>query len=359
MFDPKTNKRRRTHAFVMTLSYSRHRFVRFVFRQDVATWIQCHVEAFKFFEGVPQTVLLDNLKAGVIKPHIYDPVINRSYAECARYYNFVVDPAKVRTPTHKGKVERSIQIVRHQIIAGREHENVHQANQYALNWCENIIGNEVTRTTGEPPKLRFERDEKSELICLPAMPYEFSIWQEAQVGRDQHITFQGSFYSLPVKYIGKMLLVKANDRMIYIYDQGEQVKVHRRLSRKGLWGTDPNDLPEGAKHYLDKTPEACLIQAKEMGEGTYSVISTLLKTPSTSRLRKAQAILRLGEHHGEERLEQVCLYSLQFGDTTVEALKKIITHDLDKLQETRMPEMSSDELSEGAFLRNPKEFLTH
>jgi transposase len=84
----------------MALSSSRHRFVRFVFCQDVATWIDCHVRAFAFFGGVPTSVVLDNLKSGVIKPDIYDPTLNRAYGELERHYGFVADPAAVDLARH-------------------------------------------------------------------------------------------------------------------------------------------------------------------------------------------------------------------------------------------------------------------
>jgi transposase len=103
MQDPETGKLRRTWAFIMALSYSRHRFVRFVFRQDVRNWIDCPVRAFAFFGGVPGSIVLDNLKPGVIKPDIYDPILNRAYADLERHYGFIADPAKVGKPKHKVK----------------------------------------------------------------------------------------------------------------------------------------------------------------------------------------------------------------------------------------------------------------
>jgi len=82
--------------------------------------INCHIRAFEFFGGCPKTVLLDNLKAGVVKTDLYDPTTNRAYAELERHYGFVADPAKVRTPEHKGKVERSMPTVLQQLVAGRQ-----------------------------------------------------------------------------------------------------------------------------------------------------------------------------------------------------------------------------------------------
>ena len=102
MYDPETEKKRRAWAFIMTLSSSRHKFVRFVFRQETDMWLDCHERAFAFFGGVPKRIILDNLKSGVLKPDIYDPTINRAYADMERHCGFVADPAKVRMAEHKG-----------------------------------------------------------------------------------------------------------------------------------------------------------------------------------------------------------------------------------------------------------------
>jgi len=57
-----TGQRRRAWAFVMTLSYSRHQYVEFVFDQTVETWLLLHQHAFEYFGGVPRKVVLDNLQ---------------------------------------------------------------------------------------------------------------------------------------------------------------------------------------------------------------------------------------------------------------------------------------------------------
>lgn len=119
MYDPESKRMRKAWAFIMTLCYSRHRFVRFVFRMDSANWIDCHIRAFEFFGGVPGSVVLDNLKPGVIKPDIYDPMLNRGYADLERHYGFVVDPAKVRSHKIKGSLVRNL--ARCLFIENKEH----------------------------------------------------------------------------------------------------------------------------------------------------------------------------------------------------------------------------------------------
>ncbi len=102
------------YAFIATASYSRHKYVEFVFSQDQKNFIASHVGMFECFGGVFEMINLDNLKAGVIKPSLYDPVINRAYRELAEHYDSFIHPCRVSSPQDKGKVERDVQTVREQ-----------------------------------------------------------------------------------------------------------------------------------------------------------------------------------------------------------------------------------------------------
>ncbi len=106
MVDPATGTLRKAWAFVMTLAWSRHQYVEFVFDQKVNTWLLLHRHAFEFFGGVPQRVVLDNLKAGITQAAWDDPQVQPAYRECAEHYGFLIAPCRPRTPQHKGKVEQ-------------------------------------------------------------------------------------------------------------------------------------------------------------------------------------------------------------------------------------------------------------
>src|ERR1022692_2489240 len=99
--DPVTGRVRAIWAFAMVLCCSRHLFVRPVIKMDQRAWTECHVAAFGFFGGVPARLVPDNLKTGVDRPDLYDPRINRSYAELAAHYGCLVDPARSRKPRDK------------------------------------------------------------------------------------------------------------------------------------------------------------------------------------------------------------------------------------------------------------------
>jgi transposase len=97
-------KLRKVWAFIMTLSWSRHLYVEFVFDQKMETWLTCHENAFHWFGGVPQRVVIDNLKAAVLKRELEDSVLSVPYRRLARHYGFVVSANRPRTPRHSGGV---------------------------------------------------------------------------------------------------------------------------------------------------------------------------------------------------------------------------------------------------------------
>ena len=356
MYDPLKNKYRKTYVFVMTLSYSRHRFVRFVFGQDTKTWIDCHIRAFEFFGGVPNCIILDNLKAGIITPNIYDPTINKSYSELEQHYGFIADPAKVRTPQHKGRVERSMPLIRQQILAGRTFKNIEESNTYALHWCKHEIAQTITRTTGHTPWELFTNKEKALLKALPASVYECPIWQEAKVHRDCHVVFEGSFYSAPCAYVGQVIWLKATQRLVEFYLKEKQIKAHPRSQQKGQWITDQQDYPEAARRFLEFDKETCLQEAQALGQHVHLFLKEILNNnPSKIAQRKAQAVLRLCQEFDKKQVEEACQRCLQFENTQYQSLKRILTKGIidDFIDEENKPILTSPAL---AYLRKAHEF---
>ena len=135
LIDPETGELRKTWVFVMTLSWSRHQYVEFVFDQKLETWLRLHRNAFDFFSGVPARVRIDNLKAGISKVCWDTPEAQSSYRECAEHYGFLITPCYPRTPQHKGKVEQGgVHYVKRNFLGGREPTAITQANRDVLRW---------------------------------------------------------------------------------------------------------------------------------------------------------------------------------------------------------------------------------
>jgi len=352
MYDPETQKKRKTWAFIMTLSSSRHKFVRFVFRQDIPTWLDCHERAFSFYGDVPKRILLDNLKSGVVKPDIYDPTINRAYADMERHYGFVADPAKVRMPEHKGKVERAVPVVRKHLLAGRTFSDITEANERALHWCREEIGMEIHGTTKKRPYPAFLSEEKGHLTPLPETPFERPLWKECTVHPDHHIVFDKSYYSLPTRFIGTKVWVKGTVKTVEIFRDHERVKMHPRAHTPGRWVTDHTDYPPEKLAFLMATPTWCRKKAAEFGPSTETLITAILKEGAMKNLRKAQAILRLAEKHSAD-IERVSERALNYGNTRYKAIKAMLENTIVPTAEPHHAPLS--DLGQ-RFLRKPSYF---
>ncbi|MEU2718795.1 IS21 family transposase [Streptomyces sp. NPDC007205] len=170
--NPTTGKGHRIWAFVMVLPASRHMFVRPVAHMDQHAWTQAHVEAFRFFGGVPRRLVPDNLKTGGDKPDLYDPKINKSYAELASYYGTLVDPACTSKPKDKPRVERPMPYVRDSYWRGRTFTSLDHMQAEALLWARNVAGQRQCRPlSGAKPLSVFETVEASALLPLPETPF--------------------------------------------------------------------------------------------------------------------------------------------------------------------------------------------
>jgi hypothetical protein len=101
LVDPASGTPRRTWCFVMTLCFSRHQYVEFVWDQAVATWLGCHRRAFEWFGAVPGRLIIDNPKCAITKACARDPLVQRAYAECAEGYGFKIDPCPPADPAKK------------------------------------------------------------------------------------------------------------------------------------------------------------------------------------------------------------------------------------------------------------------
>ena len=278
---------------------------------------------------------MDNLKAGVIKPDIYDPVLNETYAELSRFYGFSIDPAKVCKPEHKGKVERSIRIVKEQLIAGRSYTSVEDANTKARIWCKDIVSYVICTSTGRKPIDVFNCEEKPELVSLPSGVFDMPEWTIAKVHKDHHFITKGNFYSVPTKYIGKEITVRIGLKTVSAYFEHKIIKTHPRQDGKGQWITDQKDYPEKALYYLEKTPEICVQAAKEIGAATHQIIVSSLEPFTRVGMRKTQAILRLAEKYDKQRLELACRRAIDYDNYDYKTLENILQNQKDKLDEER------------------------
>jgi transposase len=330
MMDPETGVLRKTWAFVMTLSWSRHQYVEFVFDQKVETWLRLHRNAFEFFGGVPQRVVIDNLKAAIIRACWHDPAVQQSYRECAEHYGFLIAPCRPGMPEHKGKVEQGgVHYVKRNFLGGRVPTSLTQANRDVRRWVQTTAGQRIHGTTKEQPLGRFETEEGA-LLPLPSVPYDLAVWKQATLHRDCHLIFDQAYYSAPFRLVGQRLWVRGGSRVVQIYTTDYQVvATHTRAERPGQRRTHLDHLPHHKVPGLIVTRAECRRQAAEIGPAVQQVVDVLLDHRPEDRLRTAGRVLRLEERFGPQRLEAACARALRFDDPSYLTVKRILEEGLD------------------------------
>ena len=349
--DPVTGKMRTVWAFVMVLACSRHMFVRPVVKMDQRAWTECHVEAFAFFGGVPARLVPDNLKTGVDKPDLYDPKINRSYAELAEHYGCLIDPARAVKPRDKPQVERPMPYVRDSFWRGREFASLEAMQAGAVRWSAEVAGRRACLPLeGAAPAAVFDAVEREAMRPLPAEPFVLASWARAKVGPDIHAQVNRVLYSVPWRHLGKTADVRITASMVQFFIGGELVKTHPRKMRGKQ--TDFADYPPEKIAFHMRTPQWCRLQAAGIGPSCEYLIGELLTDNALYRLRAAQGVIGLAGKHDPSRLEAACAKAIAAGDPSYRTVRGILAAGAERDQ---LPAAAGDG-GAAAFLRGPASF---
>lgn len=304
LMDPTTGKNRDIYAFIAIASHSRFKFVHFVHKQDQRSFVASNIRMFEFYDGVPERLVIDNLKAGVIKPDLYEPKLNRAYQEMAEHYGVFIDPARPRHPKDKAKVERTVPIVREQfrkLKALHQNLDISQANRHIRTWYRETDGMRIHSTTGLKPRQTFETTEKPKLKELPAEHFEIATWKAARVHVDQYIQFDKGFYSVSEQHVGKDVWVRGTEKIVEVYEDFTRIKIHVRTNAKRY--TDPKDFPENIQVMMDDTHVKWLIeQAAKVGNEFKKLIVAVLTPHAKRNTRKAQALIKLADRYPTQHL---------------------------------------------------------
>jgi transposase len=328
--DPATDKMRRVWGFIMVLAFSRLMFLRPVLSMDEQSWVHSHVLAFEFFGGVPARVVPDNLKTGVVKPDLYDPLINKAFGEFAAHYQCLIDPARVMKPRDKARVERPVPYCRDSFFAGRSEEfiSVAQMQDDALRWCKTVANVRPHRGIDRvAPQALFDAEEAGALLVLPRATFELATWSTRTVPPDIHVKVNKALYSVPWRFIGKVVEARESARTVEIYADGALVTSHVRIEQGKQ--TNYDHYPPEKIAFMMRTPAWCRRRAAELGSSVAEVVDILMETNALYRLRSAQGVVGLADKYGAESLDSAAKRALDAGDPSYRTIKGILAAGLE------------------------------
>ncbi|HZZ83105.1 MAG TPA: IS21 family transposase [Anaeromyxobacteraceae bacterium] len=211
-------------CFVMVLSWSRAIYARFTFDQTLESFLRCHREAFSALGGVPRSILYDNLKSVVLERAGDHVRFNESLLLCAGHYHFAPKPCAPYRGNEKGKVERTIQYLRHGFFAARRFTTIQDLNAQLAGWIERTAN---SRKVPGDPAGRVVRDaieeERPRLLPLPEHPWGCDTIQSVSSGKQPYVRFDRNDYSIPHHLVGKPLTLVASETLVRITDSAGQV----------------------------------------------------------------------------------------------------------------------------------------
>lgn len=275
------------YIFVATLPYSQYSYVEGFLDMKSTSWLTGHIHAFEFFGGVPESLVPDNLKTGVLKPLRAEPVLNEAYHELADYYQTVIVPSRVRSPKDKPSVEGTVGFISRQLIAALRHYqcfNIRDLNKKIREKLDEINQEPFQKRPGSRKKA-FDEEEKSYLHPLRQTRFKLSEWRNAKVQSNYHVQIERMYYSVPYEYIQYTVDVRLSKDLIEVYFKDIRITSHKRLYREiGQYSTFSNHMPENHRLYLEHTPENCRLWAQSIGENMEELVEKLLASDSEKKL---------------------------------------------------------------------------
>ena len=203
VIDRLTGKTRAAHLFVAVLGAASLSHAEARWGETPADWLECHVHTLEAIGGVPALLIPDNAKVAVIKACLYDPQVNRSYAEMAAHYGSAVLPVRPRRPRDKAKVEAAVRIVERWLLGRLRHRifyGLAEVNAAIGELLTELNDRRVLRRVGRTRRQLFEEIDQPALEPLPVERYVYAEWRICRAGLDYHVEIDRHYYSVPWRF---------------------------------------------------------------------------------------------------------------------------------------------------------------
>jgi transposase len=318
------SKRSRPHVLRLVLSHSRKGYSEVIDRQTTDNFIRCLENAFWSLGGVPQRLVLDNLRAAVSKCDWFDPEINPKVRTFAEYYGIALLPTRPYTPRHKGKVERGVDYVQENALRGRTFRSLEEENTFLRGWEESVADRRVHGTTRQQVGQHFAEAERAALRPLPAARFPF--FHEAQrcVHRDGYVEVARSYYSVPPEHVGRRVWVRWDGRLVRIFNQRlEQVALHTQ-QEAGRFSTQGGHIPAAKISGVERGPAWLLPRIGQLGGQAVRWAEAMLLQRGVEGARVLQGLLALTARHAAADIDRACGIALAHGEYRLRTVRALV-----------------------------------
>lgn len=337
LVDPTTGEVSKVYLFVGVLPFSQKAYFEPTLDMRERTWLRCHVNMFEYWGGVPERVVCDNLKTGVIKhPREGEIVLNDAYEALGEHYMTAIMPAQVRKPKQKASAEGTVRDAATWVIAQLRNTAFESFDEVVLavrDCLREYNAHPFQKREGSRDQV-FSEVEAAQLRPLPSVRYDVAEWvYNRSVNLDFHVVYAKNRYSVPHRYAGRKVDLRVGESTIGIYHAGERIATHRLFPPyvSNNYSTDEAHMPNA---FLRPEWDDARIRgwAREVGPCCADAIDRMFDRVKVKEqaYNPALSVLRLSRKYGDARLEAACAYALpRLSSPRYKHLKAILDSNLE------------------------------
>jgi transposase len=295
---------RKVMFFAMVLSNSGAMFVRAYPRECTETFQDGHVQAFRYYEGVPTRISYDNAKTSVSKIiGVHARKLTNGFLQLQSHYLFNEHFCRVRQPNEKGIVEGVVKYARlNYFVPVPRVKDFDELNAYLEECCRNDLKRRVRGKRA--PKNELLKEDQGAMLPLPVTPFDACRKASTTVDKLSLVRFDCNDYSVPVRYAHHTVVVKGYVNHVRICRQDAVIAEHQRM-----WSKE--DIAFEPLHYLEllERKPGALDHARPLSEWKLPESFTHLRERLEEDARAAGTrefirVLRLLEKHPAQKVAQ-------------------------------------------------------
>lgn len=323
----------KSYFFITTLGISNYPFVEAFPDMKSNSYLKGHVDALRYYGGVPKYLVPDNCKTAVIHNNNYEFQLNCAYQELEEYYGVVILPARVYHPRDKATVENGVGWLETWLLEPLRKlifDSFEDLNAKIMELLTKLCDLEYQKKTGTRRSL-FEKIDKPYLRPLPKEDYSVCDFKLCKVPDNYHISYDSHYYSVPYNLSGQQVYVKAKWNMIVIMDKNHKVVAEhkRNYDLHKLYSTYEEHMPSTHQHqrsFEKRDGTSYRAWAKKVGKYTETVIDHIFLSQRSEEqsYRSCMAILQMGKEYGYERLEDICAKVVSMNTISYTSIKRMM-----------------------------------
>jgi transposase len=316
--------------FVAVLGASNFIYAEATPSQRVTHWVGSHIRAFSCIGGVPEALVIDNLKSGVTRACRYEPELNKTFEEFGAHFSTTILPTRAAKPRDKAKVEKAVQDVERWVLAplrNRRFASVAEIN-LAIEPLLETLNNRIMQDYKVSRQELFERVDKPALRPLPTVAFVPATWKLARVGLDYHIQIDNHFYSVPYSLVREEVWVRISEGLVEVFHDNTRVASHYRSLVKYRFSTTTEHMPSAHQAVRSWTAENFQKWSQEVGVQTEHLVNTILSVSAHKEqgFRSILGLQRLEKKFGKCRLEKAAAVANERRVPTQRFVRSVLEH---------------------------------